>query len=641
MNVEAGIAVEPVAVPAAAPGSRSVGARAVMLIGTWIGLFAGLCDVGFLVMIKRLIDRDFYRLGADFPWIVPLGVMVLILVPTLMIAAVARNRGSVRLFVPVGLLSFIGFLELSCRLRLELWATVIISSALAVQSARWTRRRSDGFLRLVRRTVLFLIAILIAIMCMTAGERLWSEIRQRTSLPSPAPGGQNVLLIVWDTVRAASTSLHGYRRPTTPCLERLASRGVRFDLAFAASSWTLPSHASMLTGRWPHELRVGWKTPVRDGMPTLAGYLAAHGYATAGFVANIDYCSRETGLARGFAHYDDFSYGVFDTFIRYIALGRRLEASLWTSKIDSWVERQTGHWYDLIPRSKEHLRNADAISDAFLSWLGKHPKSGRPFFAFLNYNDAHTPYEVPDRSIPGFGLRPASSRERQTLQGFTGIDKTTLSIDDVQMATDVYDDCIAYLDRRLGLLLDELSRRGVLDNTLLIVTSDHGEHLGDHGLFFHGCSLYRQLVQVPLLMVGKKGIPVGRTVAEPVSLCDLPATVIDLVGLGPDHPFTGQSVARYWQRRRQEGVRVLASPLLMETTKPELLMNGGREPAAKGPMKSVIAAGMHYIQMADGSEELFNMNSDVEEKVNLAGGADALPILLQLRNLLGLMLEKR
>ena len=128
--------------------------------------------------------------------------------------------------------------------------------------------------------------------------------------------------------------------------------------------------------------------------------------------------------------------------------------------IDSWVERQTGHWYDLIPRSKEHLKNADAINDAFLRWLGKQPRNGRPFFAFLNYNDAHSPYEVPDKSIPGFGLRPASSRERQTLQGFTGIDKTTLSIDDVQMATDVYDDCIAYLDRRLGLLLDELSRQG-------------------------------------------------------------------------------------------------------------------------------------------------------------------------------------
>ncbi len=137
------------------------------------------------------------------------------------------------------------------------------------------------------------------------------------------------------------------------------------------------------------------------------------------------------------------------------------------------------------------------------------------------------------------------------LRASSRIDKTTLSIDDVQMATDVYDDCIAYLDRRLGLLLDELSRQGVLENTLVVVTSDHGEHLGDHGLFFHGGSLYRQLVQVPLLIMGKKGIPVGRTVAEPVSLRDLPATY--------DRP------ARSWAR-----ITDLAADRLHGTGNPEV-----------------------------------------------------------------------
>jgi len=641
MNIEDGIAVEPGAVASAAkPTLPGAGAGAVILIGTWIGLIAGFGDIGFLVINRQLIFRDFYHLGADFPWIVPSGVMAMVLVPALLIAMFARIRGSVRLGVPVLLLSLVGFLDLCARLRLELWASLILSIAMAVQSVRLVRSRRAGFLRLVRRTVGWLMAILVGTMFVSLGGRVWSEYRQQATLPRAAAGAQNVLLVVWDTVRAANTSLHGYRRPTTPNLLRLASRGVRFDRAFASSSWTLPSHASMLTGRWPHELRVGWKTPVRDGVPTLAGYLASHGYATAGFVANLDYCSRETGLARGFAHYEDFSYSVLDTFNRYIALGRRIDASLWTSTIDAWVERTTGHWYDLIPRSKEHLKNADAINDAFLRWLGKQPKKGRPFFAFLNYNDAHTPYEVPDKSIPGFGLRPRSSHERQTLEGFTGIDKTTLSIDDVQMATDVYDDCIAYLDRRLGLLLDELSRQGVLENTLVVVTSDHGEHLGDHGLFFHGGSLYRQLVQVPLLILGKKGIPVGRTVAEPVGLCDLPATLIDLLGLGPDHPFTGRSVARYWQPR-SPGVRVVGDPLLMETTKPELIINGGREPAARGPMKAVVAAGMHYIQMGDGLEELYNINSDVEEKVNLAPDGDNLPVLLEFRNLLDLMLRRR
>jgi arylsulfatase A-like enzyme len=640
MTIANEIAVEPGAVVSAAkPTLPGVGAGAVILIGTWIGLIVGFGDLGFLVVNKRLLFRDFYRLGADFPWIVPSGVVVMVVVPALLIALFARIRGSVRLGVPVLLLSLVGFLDLSARLRLELWASLIISIAMAVQSVRLVRARSAGFLRLVRRTVGWLMAILVGTMFVSLGGRVWSEYRQQATLPPAAAGAQNVLLVVWDTVRAANTSLHGYGRVTTPNLERLARRGVRFERAFSTSSWTLPSHASIFTGRWPHELGADWKAPVRDGVPTLAEFLAAHGYDTAGFVANLDYCARETGLARGFAHYEDFPLSVFDTFARYVALGRRIDVSSWVSYLDLLVEKHTGRWYDLILHGREHAKSADAINGAFLRWLGKRPKTGRPFFAFLNYNDAHSPYEVPDRSIPGFGVRPATSSQRQTLQGFTVVDKMTLSTEDVRMATDVYDDCISYLDRRLGSLLDELSQRGVLANTLLIVTSDHGEHLGDHRLFFHGCSLYRQVAQVPLVIVGKKGLPVDRSVPAPVSLRDLPATVIDLLGLGPDHPLGGRSLARYWQPRKQEIARVLTDPLLLEVTKPELLTNGGREPAAKGPMKSLVVAGMHYIRMADGSEELYNVDSDVDEKNNLAADVNMLPVLLDLRDLLVLMLK--
>jgi hypothetical protein len=216
------------------------------LIGTGIGSIAGFGDVGILVLNRRLIFRDFYHLRADFPWIVPSGVMVMVLVPALLIALFARIRGSVRLSVPVLLFSFVGFLDLSSRLRLELWASLIISIAMAVQSVRLVRSRRAGFLRLMRRTVGWLLAILVGTIFVTHGGRVWLEYRQQANLPPPA-GAQNVLLIVWDTVRAANAGLHGYRRPTTPNLLRLASRGVRFDRAFAASSWTLPSHANMLT----------------------------------------------------------------------------------------------------------------------------------------------------------------------------------------------------------------------------------------------------------------------------------------------------------------------------------------------------------------------------------------------------------
>ena len=145
---------------------------------------------------------------------------------------------------------------------------------------------------------------------------------------------------------------------------------------------------------------------------------------------------------------------------------------------------------------------------------------------------------MPDRSIPGFGLRPVSYVDRLTLKSWDTLDKPEVSQGHVQMAIDVYDDSIYYLDRRLGALLDELAKRRVIDDTLIIVASDHGEHLGDHLLFFHGCSLYRQLVNVPLVIVDPTHVPAGRAIAAPVSLRDIPATVVDLLGLDRGGPFS-------------------------------------------------------------------------------------------------------
>src|SRR5262249_1905132 len=152
-------------------------------------------------------------------------------------------------------------------------------------------------------------------------------------------------------------------------------------------------------------------------------------------------------------------------------------------------------------------RRATDIDRAFLDWHTWQSRRGRPFFAFLNYNEAHTPYEVPDDSTRGFGIRPESWHDRLLLHKWIARHRPNLTPRDIQMANDIYDDSIAYLDGRLGVLLDELGQRGALDDTVVIVTSDHGEHLGDHLLFFHGCSLYRQLVEVPLVVVGPNRVP--------------------------------------------------------------------------------------------------------------------------------------
>src|SRR6185437_2697844 len=207
---------------------------------------------------------------------------------------------------------------------------------------------------------------------------------------------------------------------------------------------------------------------------------------------------------------------------RYVGLGRRVDPFSIALVADKIAGGRWGGARPLIPISKEHAKSAADIDRGFLDWLSWQRTRGRPFFAFLNYNDAHTPYEVPDDSARGFGIRPSSWHDRLVLQQWNILDKMTLPVRDVKMANDLYDDSIAYLDRRLGSLLDELGRRGALDDTMIVLTSDHGEHLGDHGLFFHGCSLYRPLVEVPLVIVDPKGMPAGRAVAEPVSLRDLP-----------------------------------------------------------------------------------------------------------------------
>jgi arylsulfatase A-like enzyme len=613
----------------------------ILVVAIWIGLTAGFLDLGLMILKKRLTGDDFYRLSDHFRWIIPAGVGVLTLLPGTALAMVARlRRGTVPLGPAVGLLSFVGFLDSCSRLPLELWSSLLLSGGLAVQSARLVGGRREPFVRMVRRTSPLLVGALLAILLLSVGGRAWSEYRARATVPPPPANARNVLLIVWDTVRAGNLSLYGYGRRTSPNLEQLAGWGVRFDQAFATASWTLPSHGSLFTGRWPHELTADWQSPLDETPATLAEYLGANGYDTAGFVANLDYCSRETGLSRGFAHYEDYPVDLWEIFTRYIGMGSRIDLLTPASVINRLLKRYWGDTYDVIPRSKEHAKDAATVDRSFLAWLSWQRTRDRPFFAFLNYNDAHSPYEVPDRLTPAFGLRPISYLDRLILKNWDTLDKTKLSYHHVQMAIDVYDDSISYLDRRLGILLGELRRRGVLDDTLLVLAADHGEHLGDHLLFFHGCSLYRQVVGVPLVIVDPKGVPAGRVVAEPVSLRDIPATVADLLGLPRGTPFPGRSLARLWAGN--EPAKAPADePLLMEIGRPLVLMNQGREPVAKGPMKALVAEGMHYIRSADGLEELYLLKSDSQEQNNLAMYSFASESLQRFRARMQAMVKKR
>ena len=185
----------------------------------------------------------------------------------------------------------------------------------------------------------------------------------------------------------------------------------------------------------------------------------------------------------------------------------------------------------------------------------------------------------------------------------------------------------------MGKLFDELARRGALDRTLVIVTSDHGEGLGEHDLFDHGESLYRNEIRVPLLIVPPARDQTQGVVPDTVSLRDLPATIVDLVGLGAGAPFSGRSLARLWRDPSSKADPVASAVVISELSSPNPFdPNHGRSPAYRGPLISVAEGDFGYIRnLGDGTEELFNERDDPGELANQARVETLQPVLESFR----------
>jgi arylsulfatase A-like enzyme len=317
----------------------------------------------------------------------------------------------------------------------------------------------------------------------------------RADLAAPvegAPGGApSLFLVVLDTVRADHLGSYGYERDTMPRLDGYAAQHMtRYTRARSTSSWTLPSHASLFTGLMPAQhgvthprteedrailLASGFAAyPLRAETTTLAERLRALGYRTGAVFSNAATLRVEYGLARGFEHYDVRRA----CWVRgYLALAQLAGGPLWV-----------GH---------RPYRDATTITDAALDWVAS--TGNRPFFLALNYMEAHLPYLPPAPFDRAFGdsrpVDPLAPRpEERALQ---------------------YDRELAYLDSELGRLFETLAARGALDDTVVVVTSDHGESFGEHGLWKHDWTLYEELVHVPLFVA-----PVGgrRTAVDPTPI---------------------------------------------------------------------------------------------------------------------------
>ena len=369
------------------------------------------------------------------------------------------------------------------------------------------------------------------------------------------PAAPNLVLITVDTLRADHTTPYGYGRETTPVLSRLAREGVVVERAYAPMATTGPSHASLMTSRYPLSLGV-----LRNGQrldesqTTLAERLHAAGYRTSAVVSSF-VLDKRLGFAQGFGTYEcRFAAGTFD-------------------------------------------RRADETTDQAVGWLARRGKD-RPFFLWVHYFDPHEPYAPPAPYDRRFAAAPAGA----------GLSAVAL-----------YDGEIAFADHELGRLLDAIDADGQAARTLVVVTADHGEGLMQHGHMGHGLHLYEEAVHVPLIFRWPGELPAGARLAGPVEHVDLVPTVLELLGLPRgEEDLQGRSLASALRGAKSGAGRDPDRPVFFQRRLYDTgIVSGFRVAGEKfavraGPWKYIEAA-------QEGTRELYDLSGDPGETKDLFG----------------------
>lgn len=381
----------------------------------------------------------------------------------------------------------------------------------------------------------------------------------------------NIVVIVIDTLRPDRLGAYGNGRGLTPFLDSLAARAVVFRNAYAQTSWTNASIASLFTSRYQSQHHVtSFQAPLSDHEQTIGEILKGNGYATGGFVANILLLGR-LGFAQGFDEYKALTRTEKDF------LGR-----------DMYIKERAGR-----------------INSEALRWLDqRQPGAAQPgpVFLYLHYMEPHNPYDPPaailqrilaGRPIPDI---PAIN-DRMRLPNFG-----TFADDFVRDVQDLYDAEVSSIDADLRVLFDELGRRKILDNAIVIITADHGEEFREHGLMGHHQTLFEEVVRVPLMML----VP-GRTqrhdVTALVSLVDVAPTILDLLGVPLPDGFAGRSLRPLLDGRD--------SGELTGTVFTELIKEGTQR--ARPHERAVIEAERKLITDINGENEFYDLRTDAAE----------------------------
>ena len=465
----------------------------------------------------------------------------------------------------------------------------------------WAGTRMSGRpsrLRLALRALVVLVFGLAFLPLLLPGPR--PDVQATAAPPAAAP---NLVLVVLDTVRRDHLSTYGYPLDTSPRLTRLAAQGVRYDQARVNGMWSLPSHATFFTGDHPSKHGAHyehWLLDEEEG--TVAEALAGFGYQTVCITGN-PLISRGLGTGKGFEVLDES----------------------WRAH---WIQESLNLWRVLRPLWDRDQDKGGAAGVRYLQrWLEREREPGRPFFLFVNVMDPHAPYnDVPavyqEMFLPeGTSRRAARRLDASVFFHHVFANPLDMSDEEIHVVRRSYDGATRYGDEILGRIVDALGGAGLADDTLIVVTSDHGELLGEHDLWGHVHSLYDELLRVPVVMRFPGRIPAGLASCIPVEGIDLAPTLLAAAGVPPDAwpSDHGQDLAATWSPEATLPPRVLVAehftPSMLPVTADQTM--AGDLDGLFVRRRAVVQGSIKYTASSHGEERLFHLGEDPDEAHDL------------------------
>lgn len=613
------------------------GYNTILAIAIWFGVFAGVLEGLGLLLFQRLNWASWgpmLHVSLPILWISPLVDVCLFIIIAFVTFGIAQILGRVVGVSPFQSVTFVltfasvyDWLALTGRLYHT--SSLLLALGVAVVFSRWIAKRQLQATMFWKHSLPVLCAISFLILIAIEGGQRWREHRETANLPSADSTLPNIVVVVVDTLRADHLSSYGYSRPTSPTIDSLAAEGVLFQNAVATSSWSLPSHASLVTGRYVHEHGADNVKPIPlfrpnqnnfDHLPTIGEQLKSLGYRTAAFSANRTWFSHDLGFGRGFIHFEDYFNSPADMLVRTL-YGREF-ARVYLSRTDHSKPKRFLRWIgwdSLLDPDEEGSgsrggalgvrKRASAVNLELEHWIAK--DSQHPFFAFLNYFDVHRQYGGP-RDFP----KPDWPQET---------------------SIDAYDDSIRYVDDNIAQLISTLHSRNLDKNTLLIITSDHGESLGEHGLETHGGSLYWNLIHVPLVLWWPGHVPRNVRVSDPVTNATIPATLMTLIGKNPPPTFRGPTLDLLWKTPGAPMPAVLSELAVSPYAAKKDHAPDPVPTAVSGPMSTIVSGNWQLITHERYGDQLYDWTRDPDESDNMAnvreGKAEASALAAQLRAL--------